>query len=486
MQPKSLRVSFTIQAGNVEEAIADLGHHFLHSTKTGCKVVRQPTEFKMSELCNALIEDWQSGKVAYGNGVITLIFSAGELDSAADLLVYRPKQGDRFLYSKRPTPAPDFPEHPQQLPIQGIAADLSIPISGEIVYYLTQSLRTTTEAFAELAANQRAIEHRMASLVMDSTVLEHKLQEQTAAFSQHLKTALEAQSSSFAQILANQITATALHFSERLDTLQAHLNKLASQLQEMEKSKSPKETQAPKTEAEWLNRIRSTWGTVGDYEQYSDNHREINAEKPLYSTPDWIALCELEWARKLCPTLAVLYDLIYSEDGIGYEGANILHQFGKHIDPQTGEHYYIYHRSGFTAYEALWQTIRNSQTSWLQELQSITAKVTKRHPDIFQMFGWEQEAIASLESIMERAYREQQSAHNPRTYPHGKSGDTLSDDLAILNLGPFSPITIESIRRAYRQAMKTAHPDAGGSKEHAQRVNEAYEAVLRHYFPEAP
>jgi len=55
----------------------------------------------------------------------------------------------------------------------------------------------------------------------------------------------------------------------------------------------------------------------------------------------------------------------------------------------------------------------------------------------------------------------------------------------MLNIGPFTPINLELIKRAYRQAMKMAHPDTGGSKEHAQRVNEAYEAVLRHYFPNA-
>jgi len=52
-------------------------------------------------------------------------------------------------------------------------------------------------------------------------------------------------------------------------------------------------------------------------------------------------------------------------------------------------------------------------------------------------------------------------------------------------LGPFTPITVATIKRAYRQAMKVAHPDAGGSKEQAQRLNEAYDAVLRHYFPKA-
>lgn len=489
MQSKSLKVTYKIAAGDVAAAIAELQGRYLRTTKTGCRVVRQATDFSVARLCQGLIEDWKTGKVNYAAGEITLIFSAGELSCEADLLSYKPEQGDRFLYSK-PVKARSSTNH---LPALGKTepqpiADLNpFPLS-PIAPAQAQSSETTVllEILNELTAHQRSVEKRLADLVQENQALRDKIEQQAAAFAQILQVALEQQSASFAQNLANQITATALHFSQRLDKFESQFAQVTHQLKSLVEFESEVSTSL-NTEADWLDRIEATWGTVGDYEQYSVNYREANAATPLFFVPDWVALCELEWARQWCPTLATLYDLIYDEEGISYEGANILHQFGRHIDPDTGEHYYIYRRGGFTAYEALWQTVRNPQTSWLPELKRIASRVAKQHAELFQMFGWEPEAIASLETVIDRAQREQQSAYDPHDtrYQHSKkSGNTLSDYLALLNLNPFTPITLESIKRAYHQAMKTAHPDAGGTKEYAQRVNEAYEAVIRHYFPQ--
>lgn len=456
MPPKSLRISFAVEAEQLAEAIADLSNRFLRPTKTGYRVVRQPTDFPVINFCQALVDDWTSSRVAYDKGQITLSFSSGELTPEADLVIYKPQQGDRFLYSKRL----DSAKHAQQLNIQGIAA-VPVPhetVPHEIATEWVQSLHQALDILTELTDHQRSVESRL-----------HGIDEQ-----------LNNQANQFAQLLAKQITATALHFNNRLDQLETQLTRLTTQLNEW--IETPEDgTALPRSDAEWRDRFKTMWGTVGDYEQYSTSHRDATAETPLHDTPDWIALCELEWARKLSPTLATLHDLIHRRDGIGDEGANILHQFGKHIDPHSGEQYYIYRRSGFTAQEALWQTVRHPQNSWLPELRQIATQVAKRHVDVLQLFGWEPEAIASLETVVERAHREQHSSYNARPKP----GNTLSDYLAVLNLGPFSPITIESIKRAYRHAMKTAHPDTGGSKELAQRVNEAYEAVLNHYFPKA-
>jgi len=555
MQAKSLKVTFTLEAETVEEAEADLGRRFLRSTKAGCRIVRQATDFSLVELCKSLIEDWKSGKVAYAKGEVTLVFSAGELDTEADLLVYSPEQGDRFLYSKR---------------IAASTATSSQTVEPQIINTLSQHLQTVSDALAELAANQRSVESRMQdlservansqpavevpaeaapavevgeiqeaiaqALKAQADLSEQQLQEaiaqalkaqtdqfqplqpleigeireaiaqalkgqadlskqqlqeaiaqsfkaQTDQFKQQLQSALDAQAAYFVKILSNQLNSTALHFSQRVDSLQSQLADLAAQVAEFKISGQVELPPPPQTEAEWLKRFKETWGTVGDYEQYSSSHREANAETPLYYIPDWVALCELEWACKLNPTLAHLHTLIHDENGIGYAGADILQQFGCHVDPQTGEHYYIYHQGGFTAYEALRQLVNNPQYSWLPELKRLWKGLGDRQHEIFRLFGWEQEAIAALEGIGDRTYQERQT-YDPRT-SQKKTRETLSDYLTLLNLGPFTPITLESIKRAYKQAMKVAHPDAGGSKEQAQRVNEAYAAILAHYFPEA-
>jgi hypothetical protein len=555
MHPKSLKVTFALEAETAEEAVADLGRRFLRSTKAGCRIVRQATQYGLAELCKSLIEDWRSGKVAYTKGELTLVFSAGELDTEADLLVYSPEQGDRFLYSKR---------------ITSSTATSAQTVEPQIINTLSQHLQTVSDALAELAATQRSVESRMQDLservansqpteavpVVDmgeiqeaiaqalktqtnqpkpvdageireaiaqalktqanqskpvdageireaiaqalktqtsqpkpvssdeiQEAIAQALKTQTSQFKQQLQEALDAQAAYFVKVLSNQLNSTALHFSQRVDSLQNQLTELAAQVAELKVAEQAELPPPPQTEAEWLKRFKETWGTVGDYEQYSSSHREANAETPLYYIPDWVALCELEWACNLNPTLAHLHTLIHDENGIGYAGADILQQFGCHVDPQTGEHYYIYHQGGFNAYEALRQLVNNPQYSWLPELKRLWQGLGDRHHEIFQLFGWEQEAIAALESIGDRAYQERQ-AYDPWT-SQKKTRDTLSDYLTLLNLGPFTPITLESIKRAYKQAMKVAHPDAGGSKEQAQRINEAYAAILAHYFPEA-
>ncbi|MBD1868624.1 hypothetical protein H6F95_15175 [Cyanobacteria bacterium FACHB-471] len=648
MHPKSLKVTFALEAETVEEAVVVLGERFLRSTKTGCRIVKQATHFSLAELCKSLIEDWKNAKIAYTKGEVTLVFSGGELDTEADLLVYSPEQGDRFLYSKR---------------IASSTATLEQTVEPQIINTLSQHLQTVSAALAELAANQRSVESRMQdlseqvannqsaadvsaeaapavgiseireaiaqalkaqtrqpklldageiqkaiaqafqaqtdqlkpvnigeiqeaivqalkaqtsqpkpldageiqkaiarafqaqtdqlkpvnigeiqeaiaqvlktqtdqfnpvgvgeiqeviaqalqaqtdqlkpvnigeireaiaqSLKIHAALSKQQLEEaiaqslkaQTDQFKQQLQVALDAQAAYFVKILSSQLSSTALHFSERVDSLQNQLTELAAQVAELRTSGQAELPPPPQTEAEWLKRFKETWGTVGDYEQYSSSHREANAETPLYYIPDWIALCELDWACQLNPTLARLQTLIYGENGIGYEVADILQQFGCHVDPQTGERYYIYHQGGFNASEALWQFVNNPQYSWLPELKRLWQGLGDRQHEIFRLFGWEQEAIAALESISDRTYQERQ-AYDPWT-SQKKTRDTLSDYLTLLNLGPFTPITFESVKRAYKQAMKVAHPDAGGSKEQAQRVNEAYAAILAHYFPEA-
>ncbi|MDX2211908.1 MAG: J domain-containing protein [Oculatellaceae cyanobacterium bins.114] len=488
MHSKSLKFTFPIKADGVEGAIAQLSSRFLKPTRTSCKVVQEPTDFALLELCKPLIEDWKSGKVAFANGEITLTFTSGKLAREADLLVYSPEQGDRFLYTGK-----GFAAAPQQLPISGV-------IEHEAIAQVAQPLQTLVETLNQLTAHQRAVENRLQTLILQApttassqaypsdlqAVMQQALAAQASAFNQQLQSALEAQAATFAQILSSQLTSTALHFNKRLDVLQTQLEQLAAQLKELGELSEP--IQVPQTDADWLTLIKRAWGMVGDYEQYSLSHRLANAETPLFAVPDWVALCEFDWAHKLSPTLAFLYDLIHGDNGIGYSGADILQQFGRHVDAQTGEPYYIYHQGGFTAYEALWQTASNGEHSWLPELQRLSVRIANRHPDIFELFGWEPEAIASLESVIKRATYQRQSgrqtASDSQSHAQQKT-NAMSDYLAILNIGPFTPITLELIKRAYKQAIKTAHPDTGGSKEQAQRVNEAYEAVLKHYFPQA-
>jgi hypothetical protein len=482
MNPKSLRVNTAIKSEYLEGAIAELAGRYLRATKTGARVVTQPTELPLSPYCEALLADWRSGKVAYAPGTITLVFSGGVLDEAADLLIYKPEGGDRLLYGN---PSANRRESQLPLPLGAVVENQTPDSSGNgdrigsrmASINLGRQVQALSDILLELTEHQRSVETRLREGVGSGSA--------GGISAQQLQTMLDAQAANFAQILASQMAAATRHFGQRLDQIQAQLEQIQAQLD------LPEELPDPQTEAEWQQRIQAAWGTVGDYEQYSASHREANAETPLFHAPDWVALCELDWARRLHPALGQLHQMIHGEDGIGYAGADVLQQFGCHVDSRTGDRYYIYKLGGFSAYDALWQTATHPQQSWLPALQRLRKKAA-RFPDVFHLFGWEPEAIAALDTVVERLLREKQSAgpHSTGSTYGGQGyakrpGNTLPDYLALLNLGPFAPITPESLKRAYKQAMKTAHPDTGGSKELAQRVNEAYEAVLRHYFPSA-
>lgn len=495
MSPKPLRVNVTVRADSVEAAVEALSGKFLKATRTGCSVVTKPTEYPVVEFCTALIEDWRSGEVPF-HGEITLSFRSGELDTEADVIIYHPEGEQSRVYSGRTAAPATRPQHTRgsnqkatdQLPLPLDSAG-SEANKGLDPREIARQLHTLSDALAEFAAHQRSLETRFSEALSEirdptrnnssSSVTTRQLQD---LLDLQAKTVIKALSQQFSE----QIAALGAQLHQRLDQMQYQFEQRFEQLEQLAAQFDTEESALPQTEAEWLQRLQDTWGTVGDYEQYSASHREANAEAPLFETPDWVVICELDWIRQLSPPLAVLHSLIHEPDGIGYAGADILQQFGCHVDPRTGDRYYIYQLGGFSAYEALWKTVSHPQHSWLPELRRLSKRLA-RHPEIFQMFGWQKEAIAALDQVIEQASYENQSSRQSGYAPPPPpwTGNTLSDYLAALNLGPFAPITLESLKRAYKQAMKTAHPDTGGSKEQAQRVNEAYEAVLRHYFPNA-
>ena len=167
------------------------------------------------------------------------------------------------------------------------------------------------------------------------------------------------------QQLGQQIAIALEPAFQQLDSLQEQVENLADYVAELDIADFDESPPAPQTDEEWLERIEATWGTVGDYEKYSSSYREANAEAPLQETPDWIALCEFDWIWELCPTLATLFELIRGTGGINDEGADILQQFGQHIDVKTGNAYYIYQLGGYSAFEALRQIAHNPDHSWL-------------------------------------------------------------------------------------------------------------------------
>lgn len=59
---------------------------------------------------------------------------------------------------------------------------------------------------------------------------------------------------------------------------------------------------------------------------------------------------------------------------------------------------------------------------------------------------------------------------------HRKSGG----DAKVLGLSTSNP-SQEELKRAYKQAARSAHPDAGGSAEAFQRVNQAYQRMMKRY-----
>jgi hypothetical protein len=494
MPSKSLKVSVNMTADQVEDAIVFLSDRYLKATKAGCRVVQTPTEFCLVDLCKPLIECWISEKSNYAKGKITLLFRSGSLSDEADMIIYAPAQGDRFLYAK--------PQEPNSISDD----QLSLPFeSGEgenhrVASPASHPLQQLIERQASLDEKlNQLLESRNISNATDSPQAEESTPSATSTSSymphQHLSAIPEHAfddlvhrlNEAFTQKIRDSLTSALQPLHHRITELQDQIADLSERIDELEDIGLDDEPLIPQSQKEWLERIEQCWGTVGDYERYNATYREANAETPLHDPPDWVALCELDWARELCPTLATLYALIHRPDGMGYEGADILQQFGRHLDAKTGDTYYIYRHNGFTPMEAFQQIINSPDYSWLPELQKLWRCLEKSDHEIFKLFGWEEESIAALHSVVTQTQQHQRSGYSwdyRQPWQTAASTPSLKEHRATLNLGPFTPITLEAVKRAYREAMKTAHPDSGGTTEYAQRVNEAYEAVMQYYFPE--
>ncbi|MGB3496018.1 MAG: hypothetical protein WBA57_25035 [Elainellaceae cyanobacterium] len=522
MSSKSLKATVNLGAAQVEDAIVYLTDRYLKATKTTCRVVLTPTDYCLVDICKPLIERWLNDHVKYAKGKITVIFRYGLLAPTADMLIYSPETGDRFLYAK-PQESETEPLSEAQLPLTLDKADPAVAPSESLLHQLLDrqnALETKLEQWftsdqadqADHATGDHATGDRQAASTQPFASTQPSEIPPSADEPAHQppdqgKSPFSASPSSpnvpeswptslvekWMQPLKDHIThqirdnlAAALHpLMLRLGDLQEQLADLTNRIDELEDlSLSDDELPIPQSQDEWLERIEQTWGTVGDYERYSSIYRDANAETPLCDPPDWVSLCELDWAQDLCPTLKQLHTLIHSPVGIGYEGADILQQFGQHIDPKTGDVYYVYSQGGFSAYETLQQLADNPDRSWLPELKNLWANLRRADHDIFQMFGWEEEAILALQAIIAPSQGQGSYGYNHSPYGSPSTGFSLKDYRAILNLGPFTPITIEGVRRAYHAAMKAAHPDSGGSTAYAQQVNEAYEAMMHHYFPE--
>ncbi|NER00844.1 MAG: hypothetical protein F6K30_29820 [Cyanothece sp. SIO2G6] len=405
MTLKSLKASINLQAASLEDAIVFLSQRFLRETKTGCRVVQTPTEVCAADVCQPLIDGWMGGRVDYGKGKIVLVFRSGTLGLEADMLIYTPKEGDRFLYTK---PKPDGP---MMAPVATAGAhasdplipDLDFPNSGVVgqtvaeLLQRVQALDTKLEALVMMSQTQPKLEKSSRSAVSVppgtvpsgstslgatseqvqalATALMRQMQSQTEHhIGQHLTQYLSQQ-------LPQQLAMAIAPLQQQLDDLQDQVENLADYIAELDVADFDVSPPIPQTEEEWLERINATWGTVGDYEKYSASYREANAEAPLQETPDWIALCEFDWIWELCPTLADLYQLIRGNNGIGDDGADILQQFGQHIDPKTDDSYYLYQQGGYTALEALRQIAHNPDHSWLPELTRLwTLLANPNHP----------------------------------------------------------------------------------------------------------
>lgn len=482
-----------LDANEVEDAVVFLTDRYLKATKTTCRVIQTPTDHCLVDICRPLIDRWFNGSVTYAQGRITLIFRQGALAPEADMLIYAPVQGDRFLYAKPRSPSnAEFSDAAESMNAVAIGDGFSAhsPLAQLLqrqhrleekldcwfqncknVELQSISSSSPHAASQDDVASQSNSSAPYTSTFLDTALLDQKLQSLKGHITQQIR---------------DNLAAALQPLMLGLSNLQEQLAELTRRLDELEELSlgNDDELPAPQSRNDWLERIEQTWGTVGDYERYSSTYRDANAETPLYETPDWVSLCELEWARDLCPALAQLHMLIHSPTGIGYEGADILQQFGQHLDPKTGEGYYIYRYGGFTAYETLKQLAYNPDRSWLPELKNLWINLRRADHDIFQMFGWEDDAVVALQKIATQNQSQRGYSYAQSPYGTPAAGATLKDYRAILNLGPLTPLTVEGVKRAYHDAMKAAHPDAGGSTTYAQQVNEAYEAVMRHYFPE--
>ncbi|MEL6221694.1 MAG: hypothetical protein AAFR31_03510 [Cyanobacteria bacterium J06627_8] len=494
MTSKSLKASVTLASVQVEDAIVFLTDRYLKATKTTCRTVQTPTDYCWADLCQPLIEGWISAqKVSYAKGKITLIFRSGHLSDEADMIIYAPTRGDRFLYTK----SRSQPGNSDQLALDLDASPEAIADRNEV-----GATNWPNNVFKEIITRQAEFEEKLKRVleiqaaqtaqitsIEDSNPVNASLGSEQSSID---GAALDAFAKTFKRQTIHQIRETLIAALQPIQNdiaeLREQMAELGDRLEDLEDLSLEDELPVPQSLQEWKERIDQMWGTVGDYERYNASYRDANAETPLCETPDWVALCELEWARELCAPLKALHSLIHRSDGIGYEGADILQQFGQHIDAKTGDCYYIYRYSGYTALEAFQQIVNSPDHSWLPELTRLWKYLGSSDHPLFQLFGWESEAIAALKAIATQHQGRQQSGYS-WDYRQPRQAQSqygiLKEYRAVLNLGPFTPITIESVKRAYRQAMKTAHPDSGGSTESAQRVNEAYEAIMRHYFPEA-
>ncbi|MGF1538715.1 MAG: hypothetical protein ACFB4J_19815, partial [Elainellaceae cyanobacterium] len=500
--------------------IVYLSERFLRQAR-GLRVVKSPNEACLLTLCRPLVDRWLASQLPYGPGQVTLIFHDDAVSGAADILMYVPVQGDRFLYTKP-----------------------HLDASGTVVTEAAATLSTLAEGLARLGAQQQMIQETVSSALStpakaagvpaDSEALMRGISQAFQSSSrpmlsalaqltnriQQLEAAVNAKQSPQPSRQASPSTPPNGDGSSKVDPrletlirqlydrqkfLQTKLEQISAQMTTLSESLGESSPPVPQTDEEWRSRIERTWGTVGDYETYSAAYREMHAETPLFETPDWVMLCEFDWAQRLCPTLAELHALLYGPDGIGDEGADILQQFGAHC--RDGGQYYLYQERGYSAETALQEIAHHPDYSWLPTLRQLWQTLKIPNHKIFQLFGWEPTAVAALRDIADPPRRHSSASSgssNGRTNPDGTgsagygygqskqrqskpSGTvkrSLLDYQTMLNIGPFAPLTAEAVKRAYRQAMKRAHPDSGGSTQQAQEVNEAYRAVMRHYFPE--
>ncbi|MGF1513037.1 MAG: J domain-containing protein [Elainellaceae cyanobacterium] len=467
MPSKSLKTTFKLPSASLDEAVVYLSERFLRVAR-GIRLVKSPNDACLLTLCRPLVDRWLKGDLPYKPGQITLIFHSDTLSAAADILMYVPEQGDRFLYTKPHLDPPDVSQPESAPTLEALADGLKRLMAQQ------QVANATSGDSAELGAN---------TPVNQAPVNQEAL---VRAISQAFQASSRPMLSALTQ-LANQIqqleAVTQQNFTQQ-KALQAQVDQILMQLAALGES----DPSIPQTDEEWRSRIERTWGTVGDYETYSTAYRELHADAPLFDTPDWVMLCELDWAQRLCPTLADLQALLYGPDGAGDEGADILQQFGAHC--RDGERYYLYGERGYTAETALQEIAHHPDYSWLPTLRRLWQTLEAPSHKVFALFGWEPAAVRALRDIADPP-RQQAHGNGHSGYGYRQAAPpggpaprrSLQDYQALLNIGPFAPLTAEAVKRAYRQAMKKAHPDSGGSTQQAQQINEAYQAVMRHYFP---
>ena len=492
MASKSSKTTFNLPSATLDEAIIYLSERFLRAAR-GIRVVKSPTEFCLLTLCNPVVDPWFSGKLPYAPGQITLIFHSESLSNAADVLIYVPKHGDRVLHTKPHLDPPNdaVPASATDALTQAIAqlAQQQEQLQAAVVEALGQAATNEPTANEGAQLNQDALMRVLAQAFQSSS---RPLLSAIAQLSSHLQRLEEkvdqpSISSGDRADLQPQLDALGQQMTRQYGALQQQIKAIATQITDQitaQVTQAVAQTATsgeaappvPQTEEEWRSRIEKTQGTVGDYETYSTAYRALHADAPLFETPDWVMLCELDWAQRLCPALADLHILLYGPNGIGDEGADILQQFGTHC--RDGQTYYLYEEQGYGAEAAMQDIAHNPDYSWLPVLRRLWQQLKTPYHRVFQLFGWQPEAIAALEAITKPP--QWQNRWDPETQPSREP--SLQDYRAMLNIAPFTPLTEETVKRAYRQAMKTAHPDSGGSTQKAQQVNEAYQAVMRHYF----